>query len=392
MSTLLIAIIYLAFISLGLPDSLLGSAWPEMYQQMEISISSVGIVTMIMSLMTIFSSLFTGKLVNKIGTPLVVIFSTLLTIFGLIGFALTNHFWVLCLLAVPYGLGAGAIDASLNNYVALNYSSRHMSWLHCFWGVGTIISPYVMSYALTTTFGWSLGYLLIGIIQIAILIILIITLPVWKKINNKSNNIENDNSKQLGVLEVFKIKGVIFVLFGFLCYCAAESTIMLWSSTYLFEIKNISEEVAASYGSLVFIGVTIGRFVSGFISNKVGDKNMIRVGIFISIIGIILMMIPSEEIYLSLIGLIIIGLGFAPIYPCIIHATPTNFGEENSQSIIGIQMAFAYTGSTFMPPLFGLIAKYINVHLLPIYILFFVLITLALLEVLNKIIKKHQCN
>lgn len=390
MSTLLIAIIYLAFISLGLPDSLLGSAWPEMHQQMNVPISMMGLITMIISFGTIVSSLFTNVVVKKLGTGLVVVLSTALTILGLIGFSFSNQIWMICLFSIPYGLGAGAIDASLNNYVAINYSSKYMSWLHCFWGVGTIISPYVMGYAISSSYGWSTGYLIIGIIQLIILIILVCSLSLWKKVNNKQNNDKSEGEIQVKNISPFKIKGVMFVLIGFLCYCASESTIMLWASSYLFETKSISEDLAANYASLVFIGLTVSRFVSGFIANKLGDKNMIRLGLFISVIGVVLLFIPVDNILLSLLGFVIIGFGFGPVYPSIIHATPSNFGENNSQSIIGIQMAFAYTGSTFLPPLFGLIADYININLLPAFILLFVILTFVMLEILNFVINKRH--
>lgn len=384
MSGLLIAIIYLAFISLGLPDSLLGSAWPEMYQQMNVPSSFASILTMIISSGTVISSLLSNFISKKLKTGWIVVLSTALIILGLIGFSISSSFWILCLFAIPYGLGAGSVDACLNNYVALHYSSRHMSWLHCFWGIGTIISPYLMSYALTNSLGWNTGYLLVAVIQIVVLIVLILGLPLWKKENKEINVIHNENKKQ----SIFKIKGVIFILFAFLCYCAAESTVMLWTSTYLFQTKGISEEIAASYGSLVFIGLTLGRFISGFVSNYFKDKKMIRMGLLISLIGMILLMIPVENIIVSIIGFIIIGFGFGPVYPSIIHSTPINFGEENSQSIIGIEMAFAYMGSTFVAPLFGLITNFVDIKILPFYLLIFIVLNFTLIEIMYLKIKK----
>lgn len=384
MSGLLIAIIYLAFISLGLPDSLLGSAWPEMYQQMNVPSSFASILTMIISSGTVISSLLSNFISKKLKTGWIVVLSTALIILGLIGFSISSSFWILCLFAIPYGLGAGSVDACLNNYVALHYSSRHMSWLHCFWGIGTIISPYLMSYALTNSLGWNTGYLLVAVIQIVVLIVLILGLPLWKKENKEINVIHNENKKQ----SIFKIKGVIFILYAFLCYCAAESTVMIWTSTYLFQTKGISEEIAASYGSLVFIGLTLGRFISGFVSNYFKDKMMIRMGLFISLIGMILLMVPVENIIVSIIGFIIIGFGFGPVYPSIIHSTPINFGEENSQSIIGIEMAFAYMGSTFVAPLFGLITNFVDIKILPFYLLIFIVLNFTLIEIMYLKIKK----
>ena len=389
MASFLLAIIYLAFISLGLPDSLLGSAWPEMHQVMGVELSSLGIVTTLISFGTVISSLFSDKLVRKFSTQAVVTVSVGLTAIGLLGFSLAPSFAALCIFTIPYGFGAGSIDAALNNYVALHYTSRHMSWLHCFWGVGTVVSPYIMSYALGTDLGWVGGYRIVGGLQISILMILIFTLPVWKKVNHKSgidSDAENstDGTKQsAGLIGSLKIKGVPYVLLGFMGYCAAESTVMVWASTYFFEAKSTTEELAAALGSLFFIGMTVGRFFSGFISDKVGDKNMIRLGLALSAIGVIVIAIPAE-IAVSITGFLLIGLGFAPIYPSIIHSTPKSFGKENSQAIIGIQMAAAYLGATLAPPIFGLIANYVEVKLLPLYLAVFMLISFVMLELLNK--------
>lgn len=388
MASLLLAIIYLAFISLGLPDSLLGAAWPEMHSVLGVELSAMGIVTTLISCGTVVSSLFSDKVVGRFSTQAVVTVSVGLTAVGLLGFSFAPTFAVLCLFALPYGLGAGSIDAALNNYVALHYTSRHMSWLHCFWGVGTVISPYVMSYALGTEMGWAGGYKIVGGIQACILLILIATLPVWKKAGHK-NDITADTGgsseakKSAGLIGSLKIKGVSYVLLGFLGYCAAESTVMVWASTYFFEAKSTTAEVAAALGSLFFIGMTVGRFFSGFISNRVGDKNMIRAGLAISAIGVIIIAIPSG-LAVSIVGFLLIGLGFAPVYPSIIHSTPNSFGAENSQAIIGIQMASAYVGATLAPPIFGLIANYVDVRLMPLYIAVFMIMCFVMLELLNK--------
>ena len=387
MASLLLAIIYLAFISLGLPDSLLGSAWPEMHQVLGVELSAMGIVTTLIAIGTVVSSLFSDAATKKLSTPLVVAISVGLTSVGLMGFSFAPKFWVLCLFAIPYGLGAGSIDAALNNYVALHYTSRHMSWLHCFWGVGTVISPYVMSYALGTELGWAGGYRIVGGMQLIILAILIATLPVWKKVNHNTEASEIDeqenNKNGVGLLGALKIKGVAYVLLGFMGYCAAESTVMVWASTYFFEAKDTTTELAAALGSLFFIGMTVGRFFSGFISNRVGDKNMIRFGLGLSAIGVIIIAIPLGVPF-AIAGFLLIGLGFAPVYPSIIHSTPTSFGKENSQAIIGIQMAAAYLGATLAPPVFGLIANYIDVGLLPAYMAVFMVICFVMLELLNR--------
>ena len=364
MYLLLLAVIYLAFISLGLPDSLLGSAWPTVRVDFDVPLSYMGIVSMIISGGTIISGLMSERLTKKLGTRAVTTVSVFLTAIALMGFSTATEFWHLCLWGIPYGLGAGAIDAALNNYVALHYSSRHMSWLHCFWGVGTID-----------------GYRAVSYIQLGIALILVLTLPLWKV--NKSAAEEEKNAPVLGIRGALKIKGVPYLLTGFFAYCAAESTAMLWASSYLEGVRGASKDEAAAFGSLFFIGITAGRFLSGFISDKLGDNKMIRIGTGIALCGI-LMLIPPFRIT-SIIGFIIIGLGCAPVYPCIIHSTPSNFGAENSQGIIGIQMASAYVGSTFMPPIFGLIANHISLKLMPLYMAFFFILLLMMIGRTEKI-------
>ena len=365
----LLAVIYLAFISLGLPDSLLGAAWPTIYAEFNVPLSYMGIVSMIISGGTIISSLLADRLTRKFGTKYVVAASVLLTAVAIFGFSLSGEFYHLCLFAIPYGFGAGAIDASLNNYVALHYSSRHMSWLHSFWGVGTIISPYVMSYALTHSV-WQDGYRAVSCAQLVIFIALILTLPLWKI--NKSHGGEEISVKPLGLFGALRIGGVFEVLIGFMAYCAAEATAMLWSSSYFEGVFALSKEESAALGSLFFIGMTVGRFISGFISDRLGDGKMIGIGTAIALAAILLIALPIKVI--AIIGFILLGIGCAPIYPSIIHSTPIRFGEERSQSIIGIQMAAAYFGSTFMPPIFGLIANNISLKLMPLYLASFMLL------------------
>lgn len=385
MYTLLLAVIYLAFISLGLPDSLLGSAWPVMRIEFGMPISYMGILSMIISGGTIISGLMSERLTKKFSTKYVTVGCVFLTVVALFGFSISHSFWMLCLFGIPYGLGAGSIDAALNNYVALHYNSRHMSWLHCFWGVGTIISPYIMSYALTVA-KWQNGYRWVSLIQFGILVVLILTLPLWK-IHSKTEEETND-APVLGIKGSLKIKGVPFILLGFMCYCAGESTCMLWTSSYLVGTKGVSEEIAAGFGSLFFIGITVGRFLSGIISQKFGDHKMIRLGTSIIFVGIILVALPVKMELFALCGFVIIGLGCAPVYPCIIHSTPENFGKENSQAIIGIQMAAAYVGSTFMPPVFGLIANHISIKLMPFYLLVFFGVMIICVEKCKKITSK----
>lgn len=381
MYLLLLSLIYLAFISLGLPDSLLGAAWPTMQEAYQVPISFMGIISMIISGGTICSSLLSERLTSRFGTKYITVFSVFLTAAALFGFSFSGSFWMLCIWALPYGLGAGAIDAALNNYVAIHYTSRHISWLHCFWGVGTIISPYIMSAALLHS-SWENGYRTVAVIQSAIAVILLATLFVWKA--NQTAEDEKKEHALLGIKGALKIRGVPCLLTGFFCYCAAESTAMLWSSSYLTQARDISKESAAAFASLFFIGITVGRFASGFISEKLGDRKMIQLGVVMIILGITCMSCPAETDLAALTGLVAIGLGCAPIYPCIIHSTPSLFGSSNSQAIIGIQMACAYMGSTFIPPLFGLIANHISIRLFPAFLLLFFILMMIMIEMAYK--------
>lgn len=384
MYSFLLALIYLAFISLGLPDSLLGSGWPVMHLEFNVPISYMGIISMIISGGTIISSLLSNRLTHKLGTKIVTIISIFLTVIALFGFSFANNFILLIIFAIPYGLGAGAIDAALNNYVALHYKAKHMSWLHCFWGVGTIVSPFVMSYSLENL-TWKNGYRIVGVIQLIIAIILLITLPVWKVNNDK----QEQEEKTISIISALKIKGVPFLLFGFFAYCALESTTMQWASTYFVEVKGIDASHAASFASLFYIGITLGRFISGFITEKLGDRKMIILGSTILAFGIILLFIPVTSYLISVISFIIIGLGCGPIYPCIIHSTPNNFGKENSGAIIGIQMASAYLGSTFIPPLFGLLGNFIGFKFMPIYLIIFMILMISMTQLTFSITKKR---
>ena len=390
MFSLLLAIIYIAFISLGLPDSLLGSAWPIMQNQLDVPLSYAGIITMIISASTIASALFSDKVIHKLGTGLVTAISVGMTAAALLGFSYASNFGLLCLLAIPYGLGAGAVDAALNNYVALHYSSRQMSWLHAFWGLGVTISPYIMSFCLTRDLGWEMGYRNVSVIQAVLTAGLFFTLPMWKKAAKKGPQQEEITPNALSIPQILKIKGAPCVLIAFLCYCAAEATTGLWASSFLVGARGVDAETAARFAALFYIGITAGRVLNGFVADRFGDRIMIRTGILTMLAGVILAVLPVQTDLPALAGLIIIGLGAAPVYPCIIHSTPVNFGEENSQSMVGIQMACAYTGSTLMPPLFGLIAQYINIGLYPVYLGIFVVLTLIMTERLNRIIRAKQ--
>ena len=380
MYSLLLAIIYLAFISLGLPDSLLGSAWPVMQPELGADISWAGIITMIIAGGTIVSSLNSSLVIRKFGTGVVTAVSVAMTALALFGFSVSGQFWQLCIWAIPYGLGAGAVDAALNNHVALHYSSRHMSWLHAFWGVGVSISPNIMSVCLSRQLGWAMGYRTVSILQMVLVTILILSLPLWKK----SEEAEEAKPRALTVRQALKLTGAPYVLIAFFCYCALESTAGLWAASYLVGHRGVDEQTAAAFASFFYLGLTGGRFLSGFITDRFGDRKMIRFGILAMMAGVALILLPLPGNTLALLGLAVIGFGAAPVYPCIIHSTPVNFGKENSQALVGIQMASAYTGSTLMPPLFGLIAQYIHMGLYPVYLMIFAVVMLVMTEKLNR--------
>lgn len=390
MYSILLAIIYLSFISLGLPDALLGSAWPIMRAQMEVPISFAGIVAMIISAGTIASSLLSDRLTKKLGAGLVTAASVFTTAVALFGFSVSSSFWMLCVFAVPYGLGAGAVDAALNNYVALRYTSRHMSWLHCSWGIGATVGPYVMGWSLVNGFSWNDGYRTIAIMQIVLTAFLFASLPLWKKQSVAVSGETPEKRAVLGLPQILKIKGVKFILPAFFGNCAIETTTILWASSFLVIERGIIPETAAKYASLFLWGITAGRFLSGFVSNRVGDRNMIRIGTAIIIAGILAVWIPVAPNWLCLSGLVAIGFGSGPVYPSIIHSTPANFGKENSQAIVGVQMASAYIGSTTMPPVFGIIARHIDIGLYPVFLMLLVLLMLLMTEKLNRAVKHRS--
>ena len=387
MYTLLLAVIYLVFISLGLPDSLLGSGWPTMRLVFDQPLSAAGMVSMIITGGTICSSLLSERLTAKFSTRGVTVASVFLSAAALFGFSVSTRFWMLCLWAVPYGLAAGCIDSAINNYVALHYRSRHMSWLHCFWGVGTVISPCVMSWALRHS-GWQLGYRTVALMQLAIGVVLVLTLPVW--------NIHRDEAQTaragqvLGSRGALKIKGAPTLFVGFFAYCGAEGTSILWASSYLAEERGFSAQRAAASAAVLYVGITVGRFVSGFIADKVGDRGMIRLGTGVIAAALAVLALPGGGELGALLGLGLLGLGNAPVYPAIIHATPANFGAENSQGIIGMQMASAYVGSTLMPPLFGLIANRAGLGWMPLFLALLILLMITMLEATFRTVAKNR--
>jgi fucose permease len=389
MISLLLALIYLAFISLGLPDALLGSAWPTMYPQLNVPVSHAGIVAMIIAAGTIVSSLNANRIIIRFGTGLVTAASVLTTAVALFGFAVSDSFWMLCLWAVPYGLGAGAVDAALNNFVALHYASRHMSWLHCFWGVGASIGPYIMSYSLIVRNSWESGYATVGILQVALTAVLFFSLPLWKRKEQAKRESMGGAPKLLKVSDALKIRGVKQVLIGFFAYCGLEMTAGLWASSYLVLHHGMDAIVAARWASLFYLGITAGRFLNGFVADRTGNRTMIRVGLAVIAVGLAAVMLPVASGWPALIGLVLVGLGCAPIYPSIIHETPRSFGAENSQAIIGIQMASAYTGSTLIPPLFGALAGAVSIALFPFFLALFAVLMVVMTEWLNRLVDRE---
>ena len=389
MAGLLLTLIYICFISLGLPDSLLGSAWPMLHTEINVPVSFAGIISMIISVGTIISSLMCDHIQRKYGTGKITAVSIALTAIALFGFSMSTEFWMLVLWAIPYGIGAGGVDAVLNNYVALHYKSQHMSWLHCMWGLGASISPYIMSFSLIRLDSWNYGYLIVSIIQIVLSAFIFTSLPLWNKAEKLSvENIEIEcDTPPLTFREVFSIAGAIPCFLAFFGYCALEMTTSLWASSYLVETKGISPEAAAGFASMYYIGITVGRGINGFLAMKFNDRFLVRLGLGIIGTGILLVILPFHSV-LSLIGFAVMGLGSAPVYPCIMHMTPDIFGKDKSQRMIGMQMAFAYMGFLTVPPLFGIIANHISIALLPVFVLILLVIITFMHEML---LKKTKC-
>lgn len=385
---LLLAIIYVAFISLGLPDALLGAAWPSMRGELGVPVSYAGIISMIISVGTIISSLKSDDLTRKLGTGKVTAVSVAVTAGALWGFSVSRSFVMLCVIALPYGLGAGAVDAALNNYVALHYKARHMSWLHCFWGVGASLGPYIMGACLTGGLSWNSGYRLISVLQIALTAALFATLFLWKGTAG-----ESDDSQQgrggMKVKDLLRMPGAKAALSSFFCYCALEQTAGLWAASYMVLRRGVAAEAAAKWASLFYLGITAGRFICGFITLKLDDKGMVRLGQAIAAVGIVLLALPLGQ-SLTGIGLVMVGMGCAPIYPALLHETPVNFGADKSQAIMGMQMACAYVGTMAMPPLFGMLSDVAGIWLYPWYLFVIVTVMIIMVERLNRLPKEGR--
>ncbi|WP_454301673.1 MFS transporter [Salana multivorans] len=397
MYSLLLTIIYVAFVSLGLPDSLVGAGWPVMHDDLGVPVAFAGIITMLIAGGTIVSSLLSERLTRRLGAGLVTAISVGMTAAALVGFSLSGSFWMLCLWAIPYGLGAGAVDAALNNYVALHYAARHMNWLHSFWGVGASISPFIMSYAITSGLGWSGAYRTVGIIQLVLTIALFVSLPLWGKVHAKPGVVAadeeaNDDGGHRGhvpLATALRIPGVVMILAAFFAYCALETTSMLWAATYLVTDRGVDAATAAAFASLYILGITAGRFAAGFFADRVGDRALIRGGFAVVGLGAVMIMLPLPTDVIALAGLVVAGLGSAPIYPAIIHSTPVNFGRRSSQAIIGIQMAAAYCGATFMPPVFGVLSAWAGMWTFPFFVAVSVVLGLLMSERLNRLVDQR---
>lgn len=402
MATWFLVIIYLAFISLGLPDSLLGSAWPVMQPELNASLDSAGVIAMIIAAGTIVSSLASGKMIEWLGTGKVTLISCLMTAAALLGFSAAPSLMWLLLLAIPLGLGAGSVDAALNNYVAAHYKAHHMNWLHCFWGVGATMGPIIMSFYMADQGSWRGGYTAVAVIQFALVVILFVTLPLWSRIaavheQNKAGEEPEaehyrDDRNTTGAsakTNIFGIKGVKTTLIAFLFYCGVEMTVGLWGASFLVGTRELDAQTAAAWISMYYGGITIGRLLSGFITLKVNNKILIRSGQLIAMAGGILLLLPLPDSFL-LIGLILIGLGLAPIYPGLLHETPARFGKDNSTRLMGYQMAVAYTGTTLLPPLFGFIAAKTTVAIFPFTVLLFLSLMLMSAENVNRVIRAKR--
>ena len=405
MFSFLLLIIYLSFISLGLPDALLGSAWPIMHEELKVPLSYSGSVYMLISCCTILSSLKSESLNRRFGTGKITAFSVLLTALAIFGFSMSRSFYMLLLFAIPYGLGAGSVDAALNHYVALHYSSRHMNWLHCMWGIGASIGPYIMGFVLQRGFSWSKGYLLIGMLQAGLTFLLFLSLGLWKEKEEDMNDLVKvemhegeEGKKAMSFREILRIPGAKECIASFFFYCAIEQTIGLWSGSFMVYSLRIDAKLAASFVALFYFGITFGRFLAGIFSTKWKDEELILGGIAILFLGIALLfpagLSSGKQLFgmelgqvFVILSLLFMGLGCAPIYPAIIHSTPYNFGAENTSALIGKQMASAYIGSLSLPPIFGVLAKNFGTELFPFYA---VVLGIAMLYMYKQLLKKTK--
>ncbi|HWS29691.1 MAG TPA: MFS transporter [Clostridia bacterium] len=385
-SMLLLAVIYLSFISLGLPDPLLGSAWPSIHGSLGVPLSYAGLASIIAAGGTVVSSIVSARLIRRFGTGKITAASVALTAVALLSISAVNNFYVLCLLMIPLGLGAGCVDAALNNYIALHYKAKHMSWLHCFWGIGATLGPVVMSAALIGSGSWQAGYRTVAYIQFGLVAVLLASLPLWRKVKLSSapeGEASAAEPRVLSIGQILKLPGAAPALLSFFCYCAIEYTAGLWGSSFLAVERGVAKETATQWISLFYFGITAGRFLSGFLTFKLSNRSMINLGHALIGLGILLVFLPFP-VEALLPAFFLMGLGCAPVYPSMLHETPENFGAENSQAVMGVQMAAAYIGGTVMPPLYGLLATQLTNALFPYYMLGLLALMAVTMQLLNR--------
>lgn len=388
MATALLIIIYIAFIGLGIPDSLFGTAWPAIYSEFELPISFGSFVTIIISCGTVLSSVISSKIISRLGTNKVSAYSTLLTALALLGFSFAPNLWVMCFWAIILGIGAGAIDVALNNYVAIHYSATHMSFLHCFYGVGVSVSPYILSLVIAGNFGWRGGYRIAFAIQLIITLLLFLSLPLWRKAHGGENESEENTHKDLSFRSVLKIPGVKMMCSLFIASCAIECTCGGWGSTFLVEYKHLPAEKAAQIIMIYYIGMTLGRFLSGVLAAKLHSWKIIKLGQIVLGLALLLLILPGG-IYLCALGMFLIGLGNGPLFPNFNYLTPENFGSDISQSVIGIQMASAYIGIMVAPAVCGLLGQVFGMVIFPFYLIVFYAIMIPVTIRIKTVLKRN---
>ena len=363
----LLVLIYVAFISLGIPDSLLGAAWPAMHIDLGVPVSMAGAMSIVVSTGTVVSGLMSSRLISRFGTARVTVTSVLLTAVALLGISLSRSLWLMVLFCIPLGLGGGAIDTALNNFVSLHYNVRQMNWLHCFWGLGATAGPVIIAAILSATGRWSSGYTAMAAVQFALAAILWLAMPLWRKANRKEGVLKDEDIVPIKLRDVLRLPLALPVFATLLCYCGAESSMGLWGASFLVEARGVEKEIAASWVSLFFFGITGGRFLAGVFAAKLRSDQMIRLGCLCAAVGVALMLLPLWN-WLIPVGFFAVGLGFAPIFPSMLHQTPRIFGNQASQSVMGIQMAFAYVGATLLPPLLGAVTHVTGMWFMPVYV------------------------
>ena len=381
--TALLVLIYVAFISLGLPDSLLGSVWPAMHVDLGADLSLAGVLGAVVCAGTVLSGLMSARLIARFGTARVTAVSVLMTAAAMLGMALSSSFILTLLLCIPLGLGGGAVDAALNNFVALHYRAQHMNWLHCFWGVGATLGPAVIGLLLRLTGQWRGGYLGMAAAQCVLAAVMFASLPLWRKAEGDADGqTESGNIQPMRLREVLMLPLAGPVLISLLAYCGAESVMNLWCASYLVGARGIAADRAASWVSLFFLGITLGRMLAGFLSVRMRPAQLVWAGVLFAIVGIALLLSPLDSLLPA--ACLLVGLGFAPVYPSMLHRTPVIFGQQASQSVMGIQMAFAYIGSTLMPPLAGALTHLAGMGFLPVFVLGLTALLLIMSERINR--------